>query len=71
MLSISVDIPIFNSEKYLIISIDSILAYMYSDFEFIFSENDSTDRKQEICNDYASKDRRLRLYRNDTKHLVD
>src|SRR3990170_6654309 len=65
MPNVCIGFPVFNGEKYLTVSIDSILAQTYGDFEFIISDNASTDRTQEICNEYASKDRRIRYYRND------
>ena len=65
MPNVCIGFPVFNGEKYLTVSIDSILAQTYGDFEFIISDNASTDRTQEICNEYALKDRRIRYYRND------
>jgi glycosyltransferase involved in cell wall biosynthesis len=56
--------PVFNGEKYLEGSLHSILAQTYSDFELIISDNASTDRTQEICQTYATLDRRIRYFRN-------
>lgn len=56
--------PVFNGEKYLRESIGSILNQTYSDFELIISDNASTDRTQEICKEYAHKDKRIKYYRN-------
>jgi glycosyltransferase involved in cell wall biosynthesis len=56
---------VFNGEKYLKEALDSILAQTYRDFELIISDNASTDRTQQICREYATKDSRIRYYRND------
>jgi len=57
--------PVFNGEKYLKEALDSILAQTYRDFELIISDNASTDRTQQICREYATKDSRIRYYRNE------
>ena len=61
---VSIGMPVFNGEKYLKEALDSILAQTYSDFELIISDNASTDRTQQICLDYMTKDSRIRYYRN-------
>jgi glycosyltransferase involved in cell wall biosynthesis len=57
--------PVFNGEKYLEETLESILAQTYTDFELIISDNASTDRTEQICLGYASKDARIRYYRNE------
>jgi glycosyltransferase involved in cell wall biosynthesis len=61
---VSVGLAVFNGEKYLREAIDSILAQTFTDFELIISDNDSTDRTEEICREYAAKESRIRYYRN-------
>ena len=46
-------------------ALDSILNQTHEDFELIISDNASTDRTQEICEKYASRDERVRYYRNE------
>ena len=60
-----IGMPVFNGEKYLEETLDSILNQTFTDFEFIISDNASTDRTQQICLEYAAKDNRLRYFRND------
>jgi glycosyltransferase involved in cell wall biosynthesis len=62
---LSIGMPVFNGEKYLKEALDSILAQTYSDFELLISDNASTDRTEQICREYAAKDRRIRYYRNE------
>jgi len=62
---VSVGLPVFNGEKYLEETLDSILAQTYTDFELIISDNASTDRTPQICSAYAAMDGRIRYYRNE------
>jgi glycosyltransferase involved in cell wall biosynthesis len=61
---VSIGLPVYNGERFLEEAISSILAQTYTDFELIISDNASIDRTQEICEAYATKDRRIRYYRN-------
>lgn len=62
---VSLGLPVFNGEKYLEETLDSILAQTFTDFELIISDNASTDRTQAICQDYVDRDGRIRYFRND------
>jgi len=62
---VSIGLPVHNGERFLTETLDSLLAQTFEDLELIISDNASTDRTQEICKDYAAKDRRIRYYRND------
>jgi glycosyltransferase involved in cell wall biosynthesis len=61
---LSVGLPVFNGEKYLRHTLDSILHQTYHDFELIISDNASTDRTREICLEYQARDPRISYYRN-------
>lgn len=63
---VSIGLAVYNGERYLAQAIDSILAQTFTDFELILSDNASTDRTEQICREYASKDSRIRYYRNAT-----
>jgi glycosyltransferase involved in cell wall biosynthesis len=62
---VSIGIPVYNGEKYLVSAIKSILDQSYSDFELIISDNASVDHTQEICHKYLAQDDRIRYYRNE------
>lgn len=62
---ITVGLPVYNSERYLKQSLDSLLAQTYPDFELIISDNASTDSTAEICKAYAAADSRIRYTRNE------
>ena len=61
---LSIGLPVYNGERYLSQSLDSLLAQTFADFEVIVSDNASTDSTQEICREYASLDPRIRYCRS-------
>jgi len=60
---LSIGLPVYNGEKYLAESIESLLGQSYKDFELIISDNASTDSTAEICHRYANEDSRIRYIR--------
>ncbi len=54
----------YNEEKYIAGAIESLLAQTYKDFLLIISDNASTDRTQQICQDYAKRDKRITYARH-------
>ena len=62
---ISVIIPVYNSEKYLHKCIDSVLSQSYTNFEVILVNDGSTDSSGMICDEYAEKDERVRVFHKD------
>ena len=59
---ISVIVPVYNVEKYLSRCIESILSQTFTDFELLLIDDGSTDRSGEICDEYAKKDTRIRVF---------
>ena len=51
---VSIGIPVYNGERYLTETLNAALAQTYKDYELILSDNNSTDRTQEICQKYAA-----------------
>jgi glycosyltransferase involved in cell wall biosynthesis len=62
---LSVGLPVYNGETYIREALESIVSQTYESFELIISDNASTDDTQKICEEYASKDKRIRYYRSD------
>lgn len=60
---VSIGIPVFNGEKYLVVAIESVLNQAFQDFELVISDNASTDKTQEICESFAAYDARIRYFR--------
>ena len=67
---ISVLLTSYNREQYIAESIESVLAQTFTDFELIVSDDQSCDATVAIANDYAHRDRRIRVSVND-KNLGD
>ena len=59
---ISVIVPVYNVEQYLPRCIDSILAQTFTDFELLLIDDGSTDNSGKICDKYAEKDNRIRVF---------
>lgn len=62
MEGVSIVIPIYNAEKYLAATLDSILAQTYQNWECIMVNDGSTDNCQSIIDAYCAKDKRFRSY---------
>ena len=62
---VSIGLPVFNGERYLRQTLDSIASQTFSDFELIISDNASADATEGICREYASRDSRIRYHRNE------
>jgi len=60
---LSVVTPFRNTERYLGQCIESVLNQGYSDFEYILSDNCSTDGSWDLAESYAQRDSRIRLIR--------
>ena len=63
---VSVGLPVFNGEKYIRKTIEAVLSQTLTDFELIISDNASTDSTQEICEEFRTKDKRIRYIRQKT-----
>ena len=59
---ISVIVPVYKAEKYLHRCVDSILAQTYTDFELLLINDGSPDNCGAICDEYAIKDSRVRVF---------
>ena len=63
---ISIGLPVYNGEKFIRNSVDSILSQTFREFELIISDNASTDLTPKICQEYALRDKRVRYIRQNS-----
>lgn len=59
---ISVIVPVYNTEKYLERCIKSIINQSYKDLEIVLINDGSTDNSLAVCNTFAEKDKRIKVY---------
>lgn len=68
---ISVIIPVFNVERYLKRCLDSVINQTYKKLEIILVNDGSTDKSGEICDSYASIDKRVKVIHKKNGGLSD
>lgn len=67
---VSVIMPVYNTEEWVWEAIESILNQTFKEFEFIIIDDCSTDWSYEILDEYAKKDKRISLYRNEKNSWI-
>ena len=70
MSSISVIVPIYNSIEFLKQCIDSITNQTYKDLEIILVDDGSNDGSELLCDEYAAKDKRIKVLHKKNGGLV-
>lgn len=58
---VSIIVPVYNVEKYLECCIESLLQQTLKDIEIILVDDESPDHCPSMCDEYAKKDRRVRV----------
>lgn len=61
---VSVCVPTYNGARYIIDCFESILAQTWQDFEIVVVDDGSSDATVKICSDFARRDPRIRVERN-------
>lgn len=67
---ISVIVPVYNVEPYLVKCLDSILAQTYRDLEILLIDDGSTDQCGQICDEYAKTDSRISVIHTENRGLA-
>ena len=58
---ISVIVPVYNVEKYIKKTLESLLNQTYENIEIVLVDDGSTDSSSQICDEYAKKDNRIKV----------
>ncbi|MGE3918047.1 MAG: glycosyltransferase family 2 protein [Hyphomicrobiaceae bacterium] len=66
----SVVIPLYNTERYIAATLDSVIAQTFGDFEIIVVNDASTDAGPEIVRRYMQHDRRIRMLTQENRGLA-
>lgn len=59
---VSIIVPVYECEKYISHCIDGIIAQTYTDWELLLIDDGSLDCSGNICDEYATKDSRIRVF---------
>ena len=62
---VSIIMPAYNAELHIAESIESVISQTYSNWELLITDDRSTDNTQQIINEYAIKDQRIRQFINE------
>ena len=57
----SIIVPVYKVEPFIARCIESVLSQTFSNFELILVDDASPDKSGQICDDYASKDERVKV----------
>ena len=71
MPKISIVVPVYKVEKYLSKCIDSLINQTYADLEIILVDDGSPDNSGHICDEYAKKDKRIKVIHKENGGLSD
>ena len=70
MPKVSVIVPVYNVERYLPECLDSLLGQSFQDFEAICVNDGSPDNSIKILDQYAQKDRRIKVITQENQGLA-
>lgn len=65
---VSIIIPVYNAEKFIGETIESVIFQTYTNWEMLILNDRSTDRSYEIIQEYAQKDGRIKVINSEKKH---
>jgi glycosyltransferase involved in cell wall biosynthesis len=60
-----IGVPVYNGERFLRRTVESLLDQTFSGFQLVISDNASTDGTEEIARDLVRRDSRVRYWRHD------
>lgn len=69
-IAVSIIVPVYNAEKYLVKCLDSVVNQTLKNVEIIFVDDGSTDKSSEICKSYAEQDERIIYFKKENEGLA-
>lgn len=68
---VSIIVPVYNVEQFLPYCIDSILSQTYLHFELLLIDDGSTDSSGKICDEYALRNNRIRVFHGQNRGVCE
>ena len=65
----SIIVPVYNDENNLTRCLDSIISQTFTDFECLLIDDGSTDNSPAICDEYAKKNSRIRVFHKNNEGI--
>ncbi|HHT0592098.1 TPA: glycosyltransferase family 2 protein [Legionella anisa] len=65
--SSTIIVPVYNTEKLLPRALRSILSQTFTDFEVLLIDDGSTDNSRKICDEYAKRDSRIKVFHKENE----
>jgi glycosyltransferase involved in cell wall biosynthesis len=62
---VSIIMPAYNAERHIAESIESVISQTYNNWELLITDDRSSDATQQIINEYAINDSRIKLFINE------
>lgn len=59
---ISVIMPVYNSEDFLHLAVESVMKQTLTDWELLLIDDGSSDKSGALCDNYARRDKRIRVF---------
>lgn len=70
-IDVTIIVPVYNMEKLMRKCLDSILAQSFQNYECLMIDDGSTDGSPAICDEYAAKDKRFKVFHKPNGGLSD
>ena len=70
VVKVTVLVPVFNRERFVVEAIESVLGQDFGDFELIVVDDGSTDRTADVLRGYAERDARIRIVTNESNEGI-
>lgn len=67
---VSIIVPVYNTEKYLVNCVETLVGQTYDNLEILLIDDGSTDGSGRLCDDLALKDKRIRVIHKENGGLI-